>query len=97
VKAKTAAQRQADYRQRHLQGENAAQARLNTLIDAAAKAQLERLAKYHGLNQRSLLEALLNQAEMAVLARLAWEGLDSAEYYRMQLRNSLEPKEDGNG
>jgi hypothetical protein len=90
-----AAQRQAAYRQRHLQGENAAQARLNTLIDAAAKAQLERLAQCYGLNQRTVLENLLDQAEQLVLARLQWEGQASADYYqgRSRLSPPWEPKE----
>ena len=56
------AQRQADYRRRHLKEMNGQLARLSLLVDFHAKCALERLASCYGVTQRVMLERLLIQA-----------------------------------
>lgn len=56
------AQRQADYRARHLKDENAELERLSLLVDLHAKRALERLASCYGVTQRAMLERLVMQA-----------------------------------
>jgi hypothetical protein len=66
--APTNAERQAVYRQRHLQ--SGSDARVSFIISATAKAALERLATHRGLTQRAMLETLLTQAEAAATRRM---------------------------
>jgi hypothetical protein len=69
--AQTNAQRQAAYRARHLKDADGLGERLNTLINAASKQSLERLATLHGMTQRAVLEKLISDAERAVLDTMA--------------------------
>ncbi len=55
----TSAERQAAYRQRHLQDVDGHGERLNMVISVQAKAQLKRLARHAGITQRSMLEPQL--------------------------------------
>jgi hypothetical protein len=73
VMGKSTAQRQAEYRQRHLKGETGALERLNLLVQVSAKRQLERLAYCDGVTQRAMLEKLLAEAERATLNALSPE------------------------
>ncbi len=61
--AKTNAQRQSEYRERHLKDENSEGERLNIVIHLQAKRALERLAFCYAVTQREVLEGLLRQAE----------------------------------
>ena len=61
---KTNAQRQADYRTRHLKDENAQLERLSLLVDLHAKRALGRLACCYGVPQRALLARLLMRADL---------------------------------
>ena len=71
--AKTVAERQREYRQRHSEdGE-----RINMAVDAHAKRALERLARHHGLSQRAMLERVLSEAESALVGSLE----DLGAYY----------------
>lgn len=65
------AERQANYRARHLKSEDGRGERLNVVIDVHAKACLARLARHHGISQREVLERLLGDAEQTVLEGLA--------------------------
>lgn len=56
------AQRQADYRRRHLKDMNGRLERLSLLVDLHAKRALERLASCYGVTQKVMLERLLIQA-----------------------------------
>ena len=60
------AQRQRNYRQRHLQSDDGKLARLSMVVSWRAKAQLWRLARHHKTTQREMLERLIGQAEDAV-------------------------------
>ena len=68
--SKTNAQRQADYRTRHLKDLDGTSSRLNIIISVQAKAALERLATASGVTQRLFLERVLAEAERATLAGL---------------------------
>jgi hypothetical protein len=59
----TNAERQAAYRQRHLQDADASGERLNVVVTVQAKAQLGRLARHWGISQRAALEKVLAEAE----------------------------------
>ncbi|QFY43120.1 hypothetical protein F6R98_11230 [Candidatus Methylospira mobilis] len=69
--AKSNAELQAVYRQRHLKDIEGNKARLNTLISAPAKRSLKRLAKHYAVRQTALLERLIADAEKAELAKMS--------------------------
>lgn len=81
------AQRQANYRARHLKSEDAQLQRLNLMIDLHAKRALERLASCYGVTQKSLLESLIRQAQEAALDEAALMSPNGpADYYAGRLR-----------
>lgn len=61
--AKTAAERQADYRARRATAGEHGERRINTWVSTGAALALARLAQHHGLSQREMLERLLIEAE----------------------------------
>jgi hypothetical protein len=88
VMGKSGAQRQAEYRQRHLKDETGALERLNLLVQVSAKRQLERLAYCYGVTQRAMLERLLAEAERATLDALSPEEQDDYLDKRRPLRGN---------
>jgi hypothetical protein len=77
------AERQADYRRRHLKEVNGALEHLNMLVSLRAKRQLERLAACYGVTQRAVLEQILADAEHAALEALPADAQD--DYYDRRL------------
>jgi hypothetical protein len=76
------AQRQADYRARHLKDENGQLERLSLLIDFHAKRALQRLACCYGVTQRAMLERLLMQANRVAQQQAAGHSPDGlADYF----------------
>jgi hypothetical protein len=76
------AQRQADYRARHLKAENSQLERLSLLVDLHAKRALERLACCYGVTQRAMLERLLKQADLVAQEQGAEQSPDGqADYF----------------
>jgi hypothetical protein len=75
---KSGAQRQEEYRQRHLKDETGTLERLNLLVQVSAKRQLERLAYCDGVTQQAMLEKLVAEAERATLNALSPE--DQRDY-----------------
>ena len=61
--AKTAAQRQADYRGRRATAGDNGERRINTWVSTGAALALARLAQHHGLSRRELLERLVLAAD----------------------------------
>lgn len=57
--AKSAAQRQREYRQRRPEAGDNGERRLQCWISTRAKLSLDRLAAHHGTSKRTILEALL--------------------------------------
>lgn len=64
--AKTAAERQREYRARRNEGEG--ERRLNTWVTAGADLALERLAGHYGLTKRAMLELLILEADAGLSA-----------------------------
>lgn len=75
------AQRQADYRARHLKDENSQLDRLSLLIDLHAKRALERLSCCYGVTQRAMLERLLMQANRVAQQQAAEHSPDGQTDY----------------
>ena len=67
--ALTSAEKQQRYRERHLCVDGQKD-RLQCMVSAHAKAQLTRLAHYHGYSVTALVEALAAQAERALVDTL---------------------------
>lgn len=87
TQARSNAQRQADYRQRHLKSEDGHLQRLGLMVDLHAKLALQRLAHCYGVTQRSMLEGLIMQAQrVAVDAAIAMSPNGHADYYDGRLR-----------
>jgi hypothetical protein len=81
------AQRQADYRARHLKSEDGQLQRLNLMIDLHAKRALERLASCYGVTQKSMLERLIQHAqEVALLEAEVLSPNGPADYYAGRLK-----------
>lgn len=92
VQPRSNAQRQADYRQRHLQSEHHSLQRLSLMVDLHAKLALQRLAKCYGVTQRSMLEGLIQQAQrVAVDEAIAMVPNGHADYYDGRLRLQGKP------
>jgi Replication regulatory protein RepB len=77
--AMTVAERQAAYRARH-RGAGGDGALLNVTISAAAKSELERLARHHGLTQRAMIERLIADGRSSALDGMTAE--QAAQYGR---------------
>ena len=83
--AKTNAQRQSDYRARHLKDEDGKAERLNLLVNLHAKRALERLAACYAVTQREVLEGLLREANNVALGRAARVHNGETDYYEKRL------------
>ncbi len=73
--AKTAAQRQVDYRARRNDGDG--ERRINTWVTSATGCTLNRLARHHRITRRLMLERLIVEADAAILRTL---DLDTPEW-----------------
>jgi len=78
--AKTAAERQKDYRaKRPFAGDNG-ERRLNTWISSSAHFALERLAASYGVTKREMLEKLVIEADEKKLKKLALDTPEGEAY-----------------
>jgi hypothetical protein len=80
--ALTPAEKQRRYRARHL-GVDGAKERMQFFLNAPAKAQLVRLADYHGYTMTTLIETLIAEAERALIDKLPYP--DIGRYLDRQL------------
>jgi coenzyme F420-reducing hydrogenase alpha subunit len=80
-KCRSNAQRQADYRARHLKDENSQLERLSLLVDLHAKRALERLACCYGVTQRAMLERLVMQADRVTQQQAQEQSTDGQAGY----------------
>jgi len=90
---KSNAQRQRDYRERHLRDigdEHDMLERINLMVSYTAKQSLKRLASYSGITQRAMLEQVLSETEQHVLDTL--NGRQQDDYYdgKLSLRSNSE-------
>lgn len=85
--AKTAAERQREYRRNKLKTlEGEQHGRLQAIVSIHAKRALERIAKYHGMKQQNALETVVQDFESRIL-----DGLNSEQqtaYYDGTLKAS---------
>jgi hypothetical protein len=88
--AKSNAERQADYRARHLKDMNGMGERLNLVIDLHAKRAFERLAVCYGVTQKEIIERLVHGAEQATLNKAATMPNGPDDYYDGRLRLGLD-------
>ena len=88
--AKSNAQRQSDYRVRHLKDVDGQAERLNLLVNLHAKRALERLAACYAVTQREVIEDLIREAERAALDRSMRVPDGQADYYEGRLRLAKE-------
>lgn len=87
AQARSNAQRQADYRQRHLKSEDHNLQRLGLMVDLHAKLALQRLARCYGVTQRSILEGLIMQAQQVTVdAAIAMSPSGHTDYYDGRLK-----------
>ena len=86
IMAKSNAERQAEYRIRHLKNDEGKGELLNMVIDLHAKRALERLAKCYGVTQRQMLERLALQEERSCLDKIAQVPNGHSDYYEGKLR-----------
>lgn len=70
---KTAAERQAAYRQKHLKDVDGTKARLNVILDHQAKTALARLAKHQNAPQADVLARLILAEQERTLAGMSAE------------------------
>lgn len=81
------AQRQADYRARHLKSQDSTLQRLSLMLDLHAKIALQRLANCYCVTQRSMLEGLILQAQrVTVDEAIAASSNAQADYYDGRLK-----------
>jgi len=83
---KSNAQRQHDYRDRHLKqaGEKHEMLeRINHMVSLSAKSSLKRLASYYGVTQRAMLESVIANADNKLINTLTSE--QQNEYYDMNI------------
>lgn len=83
----TNAERQRQYRQRHLKDLDGTGERLNVVLSLHAKAALERLASFYGITQREALERALLDAQDRATA-----GLTSFQYQQFADRQLHAPE-----
>jgi len=79
--AKTAAQRQSEYRARRDDGDG--DRRINTWVTSANDYALERLAKHHGATRRNMLEQLISSADTAILKSLELDTPEWNKYFNV--------------
>lgn len=88
--SKTNAERQRDYRNRHLHAEGGKGERLNMVINLHAKRALERLAACYGVTQREMFERLVHAADRQAVERALAEHGSARGYYDKTQRLALD-------
>jgi hypothetical protein len=77
--AKTAAQRQAEYRKRRDDGDG--EYRVNSWISSKAFFALSRLARRYGVTKREMLERLIIADDDRILAGMEWDSPEWDVYF----------------
>jgi len=81
--AKTAAQRQAEYRDRRATAGENGERRINTWVSADAALALDRLARHHKLSKREVLERMLCAEDEGVSSGLDPDSAEWATYFEV--------------
>jgi hypothetical protein len=77
--AKTSAQRQKDFRDKHLGSYNSR--RVNTIVSSSAYWALKRLAKRSGLSMKEMIETLALSEDMAIQEKLKVDTPEWDDYF----------------
>jgi hypothetical protein len=77
--AKSAAQRQREYRERLKSPDGGQHERLQAVVSIHAKRALERLAKYYSVTQQEALERAIGETQGRLLASLS--SVDQERFY----------------
>jgi hypothetical protein len=82
--AKTAAERQREYRARRpfAGPDGNGERRINTWVSTGAALALERLARHHGVTKRQMLEQLIEAADERIRKRIKSDA-EWDEYFRV--------------
>ena len=83
---KSNAQRQKEYRQRHLKDVEGEGAMIKTMVNLRAKDALKRLAVCYGVTQREIIERILLSAERATMDHAVTLPHGADDYYDGRLR-----------
>jgi hypothetical protein len=89
--SKSNAQRQRDYRERHLKGlgeEYDMLDRINLMVSHTAKTSLKRLANYSSTTQRAMLEMVLAEAEQRLMETLSGRQQNDYDDGKLALRSN---------
>lgn len=81
--AKTAAQRQAEYRDRRVTAGESGERRINTWVSADATLALDRLARHHKLSKRGVLERMLCAEDEGISSGLDPDSAEWATYFKV--------------
>ena len=80
--AKTAAERQADYRARRaMAADGSGERRLNTWVSTAAHLALTRIAHRYGVTQREMLERFILAEDERILANIEMDTPEWDAYF----------------
>lgn len=82
--AKTAAERQREYREKRRFGRNN-EHQLNAWISTESNLALERLAQHKGMTKRQIIERLLIDADTRAIAKLDDSKPEWSEYFKIAL------------
>ena len=79
--AKSAAERQREYRSRRNDGEG--DRRINTWVSTGTDLALDRLAKRYGVTKRQVLERLIGDADKSILCTLELDSPEWKSYFKV--------------
>ena len=79
--AKTAAERQAAYRERRAEAGQNGERRLNTWVSTGSSLALDRLAKRYGVTKREMIERLVLEADQKIVGSLDPDSREWEEYF----------------
>ena len=89
--AKTAAQRQADYRQRRPTAGDNGERRINMWISTGAALALDRLARHYGVTKREMIERLVCADDNRIVASLELESTGWDTYFANSAKTIVTP------
>lgn len=79
--AKTAAERQAEFRKNRATARENGERRINTWVTTGAALALVRLSKRYGVTQREMLERLILAADQQIVATLNPDSQEWSDYF----------------
>ena len=87
--AKTAAERQAEYRKKRAVAGNNGERRINTWVATGTALALVRLSNRYGVTQRDMLERLVLAADQQIVSTLDPDSQEWTNYFRLRSNGYL--------